>query len=113
MTRFLSAFAAAALLGFALTPSAIAADCSVGDAAAGVKCDTIAVGNVTIHMVDDMKRVMRMCEYNHMLSSPGGVVEMPVHILGITDDRNMARCYDGRWLPASIVHLPGEPVASQ
>ena len=65
---------------------------------------------VNVVISDDFKTAMNMCEYNHALMSPGGVVEMPVHIRGVTDDRNMARCFEGRWLPASIVHLPGEPV---
>ncbi|MCW2240771.1 hypothetical protein [Azospirillum canadense] len=104
----LPASLAAALLLSAATATAFAAEVTV----AGTNGPH---GTTTVNVVVDdvVKAAMNLCEYNYALTSPGGIVAMPVHIRGVTDDRNRARCVEGRWLPASIIHAPGDAVAPE
>lgn len=98
MLRVFSITMAALLLSNAVLADDLAT--SRSDAAFAAQPGTV--------MIQQFSPAMDLCEYEHALSSPGWVIKMPVHIRGVTDEQNMARCLGGRWLPAASVRLDGD-----
>jgi hypothetical protein len=103
MVRRILFFMAAMFVSFPVMVDALASDVS-----APAADDTVPKFVAQNIVMPSTQAAMDLCEYEHALSSPGWIVKMPVHIRGVTDDQNMARCVSGRWLPAARVHLDGD-----